>query len=128
MLAADSTEMLLVSNGINNVSDVDEYYRGFGMYDEIFWEAPRLGNRIPYVIVRGKGDVNNRSEDPRMVGRGVKIDVAYYINNQLKNPLVTILEHVMENPGALFEDYIRRAVNVNKGRREITSFFKRQKC
>ncbi len=117
----------LVCAGIKNGNDVEKYYKDFGRYDEIYWEPPRLGNRIQYVIVRGKGDMNERSEDPRMVGKRVKIDVEYYISNQLKNPLVNILKHVMDDPDSIFDEFIRRARNVNMGRVEITSFFKRQK-
>lgn len=125
---ASEAELLLVSMGMRNGAAVLKYYTDFMQYDEIFWEAPRLGNRIPYVITRGRGDMSSRSEDPRMIGGGVKIDAEYYINNQLKNPLVTILEHVMDDPGGVFDEYLRRARNVNGGRHEITTFFKRQKC
>ena len=127
IMGADTGELRLVSGGMKSGSDVEKYYRDFGFYDQIYWETPRLGNRIPYVITRGKGDMNSRSEDPRMVGDRVKVDVEYYISNQMKNPLVNILQHVIDDPVSLFDEYIRRAKNVNNGRHEITSFFKRQK-
>ena len=129
ILDANPGDVRLVSAGMKSGADVEKYYRDFGFYDRIYWEAPRLGNRIPYVVIRGRGDMNNRSEDPRMVGERVKIDVEYYISNQLKNPLVNILQHVMkDDPASVFDKYIRTAKNANNGRREITSFFKRQKC
>eukprot|EP00903_Cladosiphon_okamuranus_P017759 g16347.t1 len=127
ILNASVGDVRLVGAGLKNGADVEKYYTDFGFYDKIYWEAPRLGNRIPYVVIKGKGDMNNRSEDPRMVGKRVRIDVEYYICNQLKNPLVNILKHVTKDPESVFDDYIRRAKNVNKGRQEITSFFKRQK-
>lgn len=68
ILQADARLLTLVRKGMRSGTDVEQYYRDFGFYDQIYWEAPRLGSRIPYVIVRGKGDMNSRSEDPRMLG------------------------------------------------------------
>lgn len=126
--SAESVDLRLLSGGMKSGSDVEKYYREFGFYDQIYWEAPRLGNRIPYVIIRGKGDMNDRSEDPRIVGKRVKVDVEYYISNQLKNPLVNILQYVVDDPGSIFDQYVRRARNANRGAREITSFFKKRKA
>jgi len=109
---ADSAELSVVAAGMRCGADVEKCYREFGFYDRIYWEAPRLGNRIPYVIIRGKGDMTARSEDPRMVGQRIKIDVEYYISNQLKNPLVNILQHVVDDAGSVFDEFVRRARNV----------------
>lgn len=124
---AKTDEARLVMFGINNVSQLQEHYDKFCCFDDIHWEEPRLGSRIPYVVIRGKGDVSSRSEDPKYVGKKscLKIDNLYYIVQQLKNPVVGILEHVYEDTGDVFTEYARRATNNNKGVREITSFFQR---
>lgn len=124
---AKTPEARLVEIGIHNAFDLGHHYRKFSSYDKVYWEEPRLGNRIPYVVVRGKGDVNDRSEDPKYVGvsKHLKIDTLYYIVQQLKNPIVGILEHVVKDSGKVFVDFSRRATNANHGRQEITSFFQR---
>ena len=127
---ANTSEARLVQNGIHNAFDLGQNYRAFSSYDKIYWEEPRLGNRIPYVVVRGRGDVNDRSEDPKYVAASshLKVDTYYYIVQQLKNPLTGILEHTLEDKGRLddlFMEFSRRAMNANRGRMEITSFFER---
>ncbi|CAM9677998.1 unnamed protein product [Sphacelaria rigidula] len=127
---ANAPEGRLVQIGINNSFDLGQHYRKFSSYDKVYWEEPRLGNRIPYVIVRGRGAVNDRSEDPKYVAASthLKVDTLYYIVQQLKNPLTGILKHTLGNPerlSQLFTEFSRRASNANLGRREITSFFTR---
>lgn len=127
---AKTPEARLVQIGINNSFDLGQHYRKFSSYDKVYWEEPRLGNRIPYVVVRGVGDVNDRSEDPKYVSASthLKIDTLYYIVQQLQNPVRGILEHTLEDCGnldELFGEFSRRARNANLGRREITSFFER---
>ena len=127
---ANTPAARLVQSGIHNAFDLGQHYRSFSSYDKIYWEEPRLGNRIPYVVVRGRGDVNDRSEDPKYVGASthLKIDTHYYIVQQLKNPLTGILGHTLKDIGRLhdlFAEFSRRAMNANKGRMEITSFFER---
>ena len=120
----------LVQVGIHNSFDLGQHYRKFSSFDGVYWEEPRLGNRIPYVVVRGGGGVNDRSEDPKYVKSSthLKIDTLYYIVQQLKNPITGILQHTLEDPDRLrdlFTEFSRRASNANHGRREITSFFQR---
>lgn len=124
---ARSREGRLVQAGIRNSFDLGQHYRRFSSYDKVYWEEPRLGERIPYVVVRGVGNVNDRSEDPKFVevSNHLKIDNLYYIEQQLKNPLVGLLEHVVKDSSTLFEEFSRRANNANRGRREITSYFER---
>lgn len=60
--------------------------------------APALGDRVPYVIVKGaKGAAAyERSEDPLYVlEHGVPIDSRYYLDNQLSKPLMRIFEPIM---------------------------------
>ena len=60
--------------------------------------APALGDRVAYVIVKGRGDSKNyeKSEDPIFVlENNVPIDSKYYLDNQLSNPLGRIFEPIL---------------------------------
>jgi DNA polymerase delta subunit 1 len=60
--------------------------------------APTLGDRVAYVIVKGRGDSKNyeKSEDPIFVlENNVPIDTKYYLDNQLANPLGRIFEPIL---------------------------------
>lgn len=57
-----------------------------------------LGDRIAYVIVKGRGDSKNyeKSEDPIFVlENNIPIDTKYYLDNQLANPLSRIFEPIL---------------------------------
>lgn len=121
----DALEISLISEGVRDSEDLEKRYMDFSRYDIVEWEAPKLGDRIPYVIVKGMGDISNRAEDPRLVSTGrLEPDNLYYINHQLANPMIDLLQWVIESPGKMFSDFQRRAANKNLGRKEITSFFK----
>jgi DNA polymerase delta subunit 1 len=65
--------------------------------------APVVGDRIPYVIVKGdkKAKMFEKAEDPLYVlENDVPIDAQYYID-QLISPLCRILTPVIENPESL---------------------------
>lgn len=54
-------------------------------------EAPGIGDRVPFVIVKGTELLSKRAEDPLYVmERGLEIDSHYYIENQLLPPLERI--------------------------------------
>lgn len=54
-------------------------------------DAPGIGDRIEYVIVKGKEMLSKRAEDPTYVKEtGLQIDASYYIDNQLMPPLERI--------------------------------------
>ena len=60
--------------------------------------AAALGDRIAYVIVKGRGDSKNyeKSEDPIYVlENNIPIDTKYYLDNQLANPLGRIFEPIL---------------------------------
>ncbi len=54
-------------------------------------EAPGIGDRIGYVIVKGTQLLSKRAEDPvYIMEKGLQIDSHYYIENQLLPPLERI--------------------------------------
>ncbi len=54
-------------------------------------EAPGIGDRVGYVIVKGKGSLSSRAEDPEFIQEhGLQPDPAYYIENQLLPPVERI--------------------------------------
>lgn len=66
--------------------------------------APKLGDRVPYVIVAAaKGTAAYlKSEDPIYVlENNVPIDTQYYLDNQISKPLLRIFEPILgENRAA----------------------------
>ena len=59
--------------------------------------APRLGDRVPYVIICGaKGaPAFERAEDPTYVlEHGLPLDTRYYLENQLAKPLLRLFEPI----------------------------------
>ena len=59
--------------------------------------APNVGDRVAYVVVRGtKGSkAYEKSEDPIYVlENNLPIDFNYYIENQIKLPLIRIFEPI----------------------------------
>jgi DNA polymerase delta subunit 1 len=60
--------------------------------------APRVGDRVPYVIVQGNksSKISERSEDPMYVLQNrLQIDSQYYLKNQLKNPICRIFKRII---------------------------------
>jgi DNA polymerase I len=56
-------------------------------------EAPGVGDRIGYVIVKGRDLLSKRTEDPEYVReRGLQTDPQYYIENQLLPPIERIFK------------------------------------
>ncbi|MBI4170617.1 MAG: hypothetical protein HY514_02900 [Candidatus Aenigmarchaeota archaeon] len=57
--------------------------------------APRIGDRIGFVIIRGNQLLSKRAEDPEYVKKNnIEIDSDYYIHNQLLPPLERIFTSV----------------------------------
>eukprot|EP00928_Gymnodinium_smaydae_P007501 TRINITY_DN12696_c0_g5_i3.p1 TRINITY_DN12696_c0_g5~~TRINITY_DN12696_c0_g5_i3.p1 ORF type:complete len:870 (-),score=184.28 TRINITY_DN12696_c0_g5_i3:78-2549(-) len=59
--------------------------------------APRLGDRVPYLVLAGaaKTKVYERAEDPLYaLEHDLPVDADYYLENQLKQPLVRVFELV----------------------------------
>lgn len=60
--------------------------------------APTLGDRVPYVIISGGERSYEKSEDPVYVlENNLQIDTEYYLENQLKNPLLRIFEPILHS-------------------------------
>lgn len=60
--------------------------------------APRLGDRVPYVIVAkgNKAPAYEKAEDPIYVLKnGIPIDTKYYLEHQLAKPLTRIFEPIL---------------------------------
>ena len=56
-------------------------------------EAPGIGDRISYVIVKGRDMLSKRTEDPEYVrDHGLQVDSQYYIENQLMPPIERIFK------------------------------------
>jgi DNA polymerase delta subunit 1 len=62
--------------------------------------APNIGDRIQYVIIKGEKGTKNyeNSEDPIYVlEHDLPIDIDYYLDNQLKKPLLRIFGPILKN-------------------------------
>lgn len=60
--------------------------------------APKLGDRVPYVIIAGAKNqpAYLKAEDPLYVlENNIPLDTDYYLENQLKNPLLRIFEPIL---------------------------------
>jgi len=56
------------------------------------YDAPKVGDRLGFVIVRGSDLLSKRAEDPNHIRKhNLSIDADYYINNQLLPPIERIL-------------------------------------
>lgn len=92
--------------------------------------GPKCGERVPYVIM----DTNNKkhlqyqkAEDPTFVIENKlerDIDVLYYLERSVINPVQSLFELFIEDPGKnLFGEMIRTYEKKRAGQLEITSFF-----
>jgi len=67
--------------------------------------APTVGDRVPYVIVKGSQSTHifDNAEDPILaLEKNLPIDFNYYLNKQLRKPLLRIFTVILKNPEALF--------------------------
>eukprot|EP01062_Namystynia_karyoxenos_P069723 TRINITY_DN65187_c0_g1_i1.p1 TRINITY_DN65187_c0_g1~~TRINITY_DN65187_c0_g1_i1.p1 ORF type:complete len:1051 (+),score=390.01 TRINITY_DN65187_c0_g1_i1:107-3259(+) len=65
--------------------------------------APSIGDRVPYVIVKGHSGARafEKSEDPLYVlEHNVPIDCAHYLEHQLKQPLLRLFEPILGESAA----------------------------
>lgn len=91
--------------------------------------APSSGARLQFMFVESK-DPNakqwTKAEDPEYVQKnGLKPDPVYYLEHQLKKPMIQLFELVMKDPESLFREPMRKYRNKQVGQTDITSFFKK---
>jgi DNA polymerase delta subunit 1 len=75
--------------------------------------APKLGSRVPYVMVGGaKGSrTHENAEDPLYaLEHNVPIDARFYIERQLRAPLERLLEPIVKDTASLFSGEHTRTV------------------
>lgn len=95
--------------------------------------GPGLGDRVPYVIIAGKGALHERSEDPvYALKNNLPIDSLYYLNNQITKPLERLLSYVIKDILVLlsptsYVEYTGRVQTVREMPKGIGSFFKKKK-
>ena len=85
---------------INNKTKVNNNNNNSSSNSKMAVNAPKLGERIPYVIVRGskKSRVYENAEDPIYVLENkIPIDFEYYLNHQLYKPLVRLFHPIFGN-------------------------------
>ena len=75
--------------------------------------APAVGDRVAYVITQGGKDAkaHEKAEDPIFVlDNDIPIDTKYYLENQLKQPLIRLFEPIMGEGkvSSLFSQYAQR--------------------
>lgn len=86
---------------------------------------PKCGERVPYVFIetKNKNDLQyQKAEDPTYVKENkLKLDVMYYLEHALCNPMKSLFELYMDDPyKTLFNDVLLE----NQGQTQISSFFK----
>ncbi|KAJ2565904.1 DNA-directed DNA polymerase delta [Coemansia sp. RSA 1822] len=78
--------------------------------------APQLGDRVPYVIIKGTKNAKTyeKAEDPIYVlDNNLPIDANYYVEHQLVNPLTRIFEPILGSKvTSLFKGSHTRTIHV----------------
>lgn len=93
---------------------------------------PRVGDRVPFVIVRTNKKVkfvSDQSEDPQYaLEQNIPLDYLYYIQRQLCKPLERLFSALIPDPKILFADAIRNISNEYDGysRNGILKYFETQ--
>ena len=89
--------------------------------------APMAGDRVEYVIFHGGGLVSNRACPPEDIQNGKHIiDREYYMEKQLRKPLMRILEHLVDNPKDYFKIKTKKK-RMPTGRNMFASWVKKPK-
>jgi DNA polymerase delta subunit 1 len=77
--------------------------------------APVVGDRVPYVIVKGaKGSrAYERAEDPlHVLEHNIPVDAQYYLHRQLEKPLLRIFKPILKSPESLLTGDHTLAISV----------------
>ncbi|KAJ1990082.1 DNA-directed DNA polymerase delta [Coemansia spiralis] len=79
--------------------------------------APQLGDRVPYVIIKGTKNAKayEKAEDPIYVlDNNLPIDTTYYLEHQLTNPLMRIFEPILGTKvNSIFKGSHTRTIHVS---------------
>jgi DNA polymerase elongation subunit (family B) len=98
------------------------------MADRDKGSAPQSNDRVPFVYIRTEGEIEvqgDRVEHPDYIlEHKLEIDYVFYITNQILNPCVQFLEHLIPNPEKLFEACIIKEMNRREGKRPLGYYFK----
>eukprot|EP00923_Selenidium_pygospionis_P050140 GHVN01086546.1.p1 GENE.GHVN01086546.1~~GHVN01086546.1.p1 ORF type:complete len:993 (+),score=75.41 GHVN01086546.1:3-2981(+) len=87
--------------------------------------APVIGERVPYIIIRAAKNtpLYARAEDPLFVlENNIPIDTAYYLENQLSNPISRLFSPIT-SPEELFSGEHTRAISVPASKNTFLSKF-----
>jgi DNA polymerase elongation subunit (family B) len=87
--------------------------------------VPRVGDRVPYCIVEGASDkLFERAEHPDyIVEAGLKIDLNYYLRNQLQQRLEKVLQPLpIPDEKKLFDDAAREVQRLRTGTARLDAF------
>jgi len=84
-------------------------------------EAPKVGDRLGFVITRGSQMLSKRAEDPKYVERHkIPIDSNYYLYNQLLPPMERIFDAVGVTTGEILgEGRQTNITDIGKPRRQV---------
>jgi len=96
---------------------------------------PRSGDRVNYIFIEtsNKKDVQyQKAEDPEYFieynlknpSKPLKLDILYYLEKQIQNPLVDLFKFLDPNLEKIFEKYINDYKIKKAGLQKITLFFK----
>ena len=93
--------------------------------------VPRVGDRVPYVIIEGtrNSQIYQRAEHPKYVTEaGLKIDLEYYLRNQLQSRLEKVLMPLpVPSVIKLFNDASHEIMRNRQGLRRLDTFFLTQR-
>lgn len=100
--------------------------------------APKAGDRVPFVYIKGVGLQCKRVEDPEYFEKSgeSEIDILHYLYNELQNPLDSIFTHLIDDVSILYNDpkikklekeqrvFEIKQTNKNNNQRDISFFFR----
>ena len=67
-------------------------------------QAPKVGERINFIIKPGRGKTFERAARPEDVEEGrCSVDYQWYLTNQLKEPLTRVFEMIIDNTDEIFK-------------------------
>jgi len=94
--------------------------------------AYKGGDRVEFVVVDigdplGKRKVADKGEDPQYAAaQRLKLDKVWYIENQFRNPISSLLEikGLYDDASALFQEPVRQVRNKQQNMKDLTHWFK----